>query len=143
MARPRTELTPDIPKVLAKSLQVLEAFGSESPRWSESDLRRRLGIPSSTLHRILRALEQTGYVLRDDDGHYRLGIASVRLGQRAASVTGYSRRARPRAPRAGRPDRGVGAARGPEMSAGPARYVGAIDSPKRLRVTAEWAARSR
>ena len=73
----RTELTPDIPKVLAKSLQVLEAFGSESPRWSESDLRRQLGIPSSTLHRILRALEQTGYVLRDDGGHYRLGIAVV------------------------------------------------------------------
>jgi IclR family transcriptional regulator, KDG regulon repressor len=135
--RPRTELTPDIPKVLAKSLQVLEAFDSDTPRWSESDLRRRLGIPSSTLHRILRALEETGYVLRDDGGHYRLGIASVRLGQRAAASLDIAAVLDPELRQLAAHTEELVLLAVPEMSAGLARYVGAIDSPKRLRVTAE------
>ena len=137
MPRPRTELTPDIPKVLAKSLEVLESFDSESPRWSESDLRRQLGIPSSTLHRILRALEQTGYVLRDDNGHYRLGIASVRLGQRAAGSLDIAAVLDRELRELGAQTEELVLLAAPEMSAGLARYVSAIDSPKRLRVTAE------
>ena len=137
MPRPRTDLTPDIPRVLAKSLQVLEAFDPESPRWSESDLRRRLGIPSSTLHRILRALEQTGYVLRDDGGHYRLGIASVRLGQRAAASLDIAAVLDRELRELGAQTEELVLLAVPEISAGLARYVGVIDSPKRLRVTAE------
>ena len=135
--RPRTDLTPDIHKVLAKCLQVLEAFDSDAPRWSESELRRRLGIPSSTLHRILRALEQTGYVLRDDGGHYRLGISSVRLGQRAAASLDIAAVLDPELRELGARTEELVLLAVPEMSAGLARYVGAIDSPKRLRVTAE------
>src|SRR6201996_1052252 len=83
MARPRSDPDPDTPKVLDKALRVLEAFGGAPDRWAEADLRRHLGMPSSSLNRILRGLERAGYVLRDDGGAYRLGIGAVRLGDRA------------------------------------------------------------
>ncbi len=83
MARPRTDADPDTPKVLDKALRVLDAFGDARDRWTEADLRRHLGMPSSSLNRILRGLERAGYVLRDDAGSYRLGIGAVRLGDRA------------------------------------------------------------
>ncbi|HEY2593537.1 MAG TPA: helix-turn-helix domain-containing protein, partial [Chloroflexota bacterium] len=73
MARPRTDADPDTPKVLDKALRVLDAFGDGRDRWTEADLRRHLGMPSSSLNRILRGLERAGYVLRDDAGSYRLG----------------------------------------------------------------------
>ena len=66
-----------------KALRVLDAFGDARDHWTEADLRRHLGMPSSSLNRILRGLERAGYVLRDDAGSYRLGIGAVRLGDRA------------------------------------------------------------
>src|ERR1700742_3336362 len=83
MARPRSDTDPDTPKVLDKALRVLETFGDGRDRWAEADLRRHLGMPSSSLNRILRGLERAGYVLRDETGSYRLGIGAVRLGDRA------------------------------------------------------------
>ena len=61
MGRPRTDADPDTPKVLDKALRVLEAFGETRERWTEADLRRHLGMPSSSLNRILRGLERAGY----------------------------------------------------------------------------------
>ena len=137
MARPRTEPTPTSPRSWPRACRCSRRSTHESPRWSESDLRRRLGIPSSTLHRILRALEQTGYVLRDDGGHYRLGIASVRLGQRAAASLDIAAVLDRELRELGARTEELVLLAVPEMAAGLARYVGAIDSPKRLRVTAE------
>jgi DNA-binding IclR family transcriptional regulator len=135
MARPRTA-EPDSPKVLDKALQVLEAFDAEDPSWSEAELRTRLAIPSSTLNRILRGLERAGYVLRAEDGRYRLGISAVRLGRRAdaslnlASVLNSELRA------LGAETEELVILAVPELSTGLARYVATVDSPKRLRVTA-------
>jgi len=135
MARPRTA-DPDTPKVLEKVLQVLEAFDAEYPSWTETELRARLAIPSSTLNRILRGLEHAGYLLRADDGRYRLGISAVRLGRRAdaslnlASVLQSELRAL-----AAQTEELVILAV-PELSSGLARYVATVDSSKRLRVTA-------
>ncbi len=99
-------------------------------------------MPSSSLNRILRGLERAGYVLRDDDGSYRLGIAR--------------RPARPpsAAPRSTSPASSTPTcARWPsatselvlfavaEPALGVARYVAAVDSPQRLRVTAELGTR--
>ena len=84
MPRPRTETEPDTPKVLDKALRVLDAFDEHTPEWSETALRRELGLPSTTLNRILRSLERSGYVLRREDGRYRLGLAAIRLGNRAS-----------------------------------------------------------
>ena len=116
---------------------MLESFDPQTPQWSEVELRRALGMPSTTLNRILRALEGSGYLLRDDAGRYRLGVASVRLGRRAAAsidlpaVISSQLRALARAT-----DELIILAV-PELEKGTVRYVSTIDSSKRLRVTAE------
>ena len=85
MPRPRTNPLPDTPKVLDKALRVLDAFAEQSSAWSEAALRDHVDIPSTTLHRILRSFEHAGYLTRGGDGRYRLGVAAVRLGQRASA----------------------------------------------------------
>jgi len=135
--RPRTDVKPDTPKVLEKALRVLEVFDEHTPEWSETALRRELGIPSTTLNRILRGLERSGYVLRREDGRYRLGLAAIRLGNRAsesldlAAVLGSQIRS------VAREINELTLLAVPEPSAGIARYIAAAESSSRLRVTAE------
>ena len=137
MPRPRTDTDPDSPKVLVKALAVLESFGPESPEWTEAALRRHLALPSSTLHRILRGLEHAGYVLRDDAGHYRLGIASARLGRRAAATLDLFAVLEPELRDVAAQTRELVILAVPDFRGGVAQYVGTIDSPQRVRVTAE------
>ncbi len=137
MPRPRTSPVPDTPKVLDKALRVLAAFGEDSAAWSETALRDHVGIPSTTLNRILRSLEQAGYVMRSTDGRYRLGVAAVRLGRRASAsldlpavLESFLREL------AQRTEELVILAV-PDLGTGRATYVAVADCPKRLRVTAE------
>jgi DNA-binding IclR family transcriptional regulator len=45
-----------------------------------SDLSRRLGMPKSSVHRLLTALAPRALVERDEDGRYRPGVGLVALG---------------------------------------------------------------
>jgi DNA-binding IclR family transcriptional regulator len=136
VARPRSAAQLNSPKVLDKALGVLEAFDDAHASWSETELRDWLAIPSSTLNRILRGLEHAGYLLRDDGGRYRLGISAVMLGRRAdaslnlAAVLDRQLRA------LGEQTEELVLLAVPELSTGVARYIGTVDSPQRLRVTA-------
>lgn len=79
------------PKVLEKTLRVLDLFTIEEPSWSVSEIARELEMPTATAHRIVRALEGRSY-LGKADSRYRLGFAAVDLGRRAmASVDLRSR----------------------------------------------------
>jgi DNA-binding IclR family transcriptional regulator len=137
MARPRTDADPETPKVLDKALRVLDAFGDDHDRWPEADLRRHLGMPSSSLNRILRGLERAGYVRRDDAGSYRLGIGAVRLGDRARASLDLPGivDAELRALAQATSELVLFAVAEPAL--GTAVYIAAVDSPQRLRVTAE------
>jgi DNA-binding IclR family transcriptional regulator len=141
MGRPRSDAEPDTPKVLDKALRVLDAFGEGRSGWTEADLRRRLGMPSSSLNRILRGLERAGYVLRDDFGSYRLGIGAVRLGDRARAsldlpgIVDADLRALAQATS----ELVLFAVAEPAL--GTAVYLAAVDSPQRVRVTAELGTR--
>jgi DNA-binding IclR family transcriptional regulator len=74
------------PKVLEKTLRVLDLFTIERPTWSGSEIARELNLPTATAHRIVRALEDRSYLSKSTSG-YRLGFAAVDLGRRAmASV---------------------------------------------------------
>ncbi len=137
MARPRTETEPDSPKVLAKALAILESFGGESSGWTEAALRAHLAMPSSTLNRLLRSLESAGYVLRDEDGRYRLGIAAVRLGLRASASLNLPAVLDTELRQLAASTEETVILAMPEFSSGLARYVATVDSRKRLRVTAE------
>ncbi len=79
------------PKVLEKTLRVLDLFTAEQPSWTVSEIARELSMPTATAHRIVRALEDRSYLGRADS-RYRLGFAAVDLGHRAmASVDLRSR----------------------------------------------------
>lgn len=137
MPRPRTETEPDTPKVLEKALRVLEAFNEHTPEWSETDLRRELGLPSTTLNRILRSLERSGYLLRREGGRYRLGLAAIRLGNRASKSLDLSAVLDSQIRSVARETNELGLLAVPDLSAGIVRYIVAAESSSRLRVTAE------
>jgi DNA-binding IclR family transcriptional regulator len=141
MARPRTDADPDTPKVLDKALRVLDAFGDGRDRWSEADLRRHLGMPSSSLNRILRGLERAGYVLRDDAGSYRLGIGAVRLGDRARASLDLPGIVDAELRELAQATSELVLFAVAEPALGTAVYIAAVDSPQRLRVTAELGTR--
>jgi DNA-binding IclR family transcriptional regulator len=139
MPRPRTNPVPDTPKVLDKALRVLAAFGEDehSAAWSEAALRDHVGIPSTTLNRILRSLEQAGYVMRGGDGRYRLGVAAVRLGQRATASLDLPAALEPHLRELAERTEELVILAVPDLAGGRATYVAVADCPKRLRVTAE------
>jgi IclR family acetate operon transcriptional repressor len=137
MPRPRTDTSAEPPKLLEKTLRVLAAFDDRSPVWSEARLRRELSMPSTTLNRILRGLEAAGYLLRYDDGRYQLGVAAIRLGNRASRAldlaTALDAQLRALAHETGE----MVMLAVPDVPAGIARYVQTIESSSRLRVSAE------
>jgi DNA-binding IclR family transcriptional regulator len=137
MPRPRTSAVPDTPKVLDKALRVLDAFGEHPAAWSEASLREHVEMPSTTLNRILRSLEQAGYLMRDGDGRYRLGLAAVRLGHRARSSLDLPAILEPHIRELAQRTEELVILALPELASGCAIYAATADSPKRLRVTAE------
>jgi DNA-binding IclR family transcriptional regulator len=135
--RPRTNPNPDTPKVLDKALRVLDAFGEPSTAWAEAGLGEHLGIPSTTLNRILRSLELAGYVMRGGDGRYRLGVAAVRLGRRASAARDLPAVLDPHLRELARATEELVILAVPDLATGRATYVAVADCPKRVRVTAE------
>ena len=71
-----------------RALDVLEAFERSGPRLTLADLARRTGLVKSTALRLAASLVRRGYLVRGDDGTYRLGPALVRLGARYQAAFG-------------------------------------------------------
>jgi DNA-binding IclR family transcriptional regulator len=64
-----------------RALELLEAFSVAEPEFSLTELSGRLGLNASTVFRLLVTLQGRGYVEQSpENGHYRLGPASLRLG---------------------------------------------------------------
>ncbi len=83
-------------KTIDRLVAVLDCFSPEKPAWSLTELSQRLGLPKSTLHRFLAALETHG-VLRCDprDKRWRLGYRLLIWGNLAAESSGLRHIARP------------------------------------------------
>ena len=62
-----------------RTLDVLELLGEGRER-TLSECSDALDIPKSTLSGLLKALRRRGYVTRDRDGRYRLGVQCLNLG---------------------------------------------------------------
>jgi DNA-binding IclR family transcriptional regulator len=84
---------PPGPKVLEKTLRVLDLFTVERPAWSVTEVARELEMPTATTHRILRALEGRAYVAKVGS-RYRLGFAAIDLGRRATAAVDLRTRLR-------------------------------------------------
>ena len=71
-------------KILDKALRVLMLFSPEQPEWGVSAVSREVGMSKSTVHRILRVLEQHAFVTQNaETKRFRLGLAGIELGRRA------------------------------------------------------------
>jgi len=60
---------------------ILDSFSSEQPTLSLAEICRRLGLPKTTVHRLVTALECQGLLARTVDGSkFRLGYRLLRWG---------------------------------------------------------------
>ena len=64
---------------LERGLRMLGEFNRETPTIGAPEFARRLGLPRSTVFRLLGTLESLGFVERSGND-YRLGVAVLRLG---------------------------------------------------------------
>jgi len=67
-----------------RALGILEAVARRPAGLSNSDISRKLAIPKSSASYILRALERRGYLHRNHDGKYRMGLKVLDLGHGVA-----------------------------------------------------------
>jgi DNA-binding IclR family transcriptional regulator len=63
-----------------KAIDVLFHLHAEPGPCGVTAIGRALGMPKSSVHRLLAALMRRGLVERDDRGRYRLGVGLVALG---------------------------------------------------------------
>jgi IclR family transcriptional regulator, KDG regulon repressor len=63
---------------VARALRLIECFG-EAQEWQLMALTKRLGLPASTTHRLLKLCAEEGFVVADGKGTYRPGLALYRL----------------------------------------------------------------
>ena len=62
-----------------RALSILEIIAGSKNGMSNSDLSRKLQIPKSSASYILRVLTHRGYLSRDDENKYRLGLKLMDL----------------------------------------------------------------
>jgi DNA-binding IclR family transcriptional regulator len=67
-------------EAVERALHLLEAFDDPARPLGLADLARRSGLAKSTTLRILASLIRCGFVVRIEDGRYRLGPSLWRLG---------------------------------------------------------------
>jgi DNA-binding IclR family transcriptional regulator len=63
-----------------RALSILDAFSERDQRLTLADLAKRTGLYKSTLLRLSKSLEKRGYLLRSEEGLYRLGSKLFYLG---------------------------------------------------------------
>ena len=71
-------------RTVDRALQLLGAV-CDAGQTSLADVSRGTGLSASTALRLLRTLEASGFVRRDDDGGFRPGMRLVQLGAQALS----------------------------------------------------------
>ncbi len=71
-------------KILDKALRILALFGPETPEWGVTELALQVGMPKSTVYRVLRVLLQHEFLAQDTvTRRFRLGVGAMELGRRA------------------------------------------------------------
>ncbi|UNO47806.1 IclR family transcriptional regulator [Alicyclobacillus acidoterrestris] len=65
---------------VVKSLEVLNLFLKEA-HLNLNQMTDRLRQPKTSVYRMVRSLEEVGFLTRDEDGKYRLGLMLLQFGQ--------------------------------------------------------------
>ena len=67
-------------KSVHKALKVLRSFSTHSPEMDLTEVARINDLPKSTTHRLLKTLEQEGFIFHETGSKkYKLGIHQKRL----------------------------------------------------------------
>lgn len=61
-------------KSLAKALKVLECFSIREPELGVTELAEKMGITKSNVHNIVSTFQQLGYLKKQPNGKYSLGL---------------------------------------------------------------------
>ncbi len=69
----------DVPG-LERGIAILRLFRRDRTRLAPPEIAAELGIPRSTVHRLLRSLETLGLLQEDADGSFALGAGVLALG---------------------------------------------------------------
>jgi DNA-binding IclR family transcriptional regulator len=81
---------------LERGLAILEVLGRSRAGLSLSQLTRHLSLPKSSVHCLLRTLQASGYLYRDDSsGKYRISLRICDLARQALSGMSLREQARP------------------------------------------------
>jgi DNA-binding IclR family transcriptional regulator len=67
------------------TLEVLDVLAARGPL-ALSEIAREIGIAKSTLHRVCTILLERGWVVRDVEGRFSLGVRALRLGSSSAGL---------------------------------------------------------
>lgn len=67
-------------EAVERALSILEAFGETADELSLAELAEETGLYKSTILRLAASLGRYGYLVRGEDGRYRLGPSLWRLG---------------------------------------------------------------
>lgn len=96
MTMRRTRNSPYRVQVLDRVLRVLEILANAESALTLVELSTRLGLPKSTVLRLLMVLESHRFVEKDlQSGAYRLGLKLFELGSKAIAQSNLGDRAKP------------------------------------------------
>lgn len=70
--------------VAERIVRVLETFDADRSAQTPTEIGRRAGLPSSTAHRLVAELVDTGLLDRDESGQVRLGMHLWEVAQRGS-----------------------------------------------------------
>jgi DNA-binding IclR family transcriptional regulator len=65
--------------VIDRLLDILLLFNDGKESWSVDDMARMLDLPKSTCYRLVRALQEKGFLEKSANSSYQLGVTFVRL----------------------------------------------------------------
>lgn len=65
---------------VTRALTILNLFNRDKQEWGITEISQELQLPKSTVHGLVKTLEQEQYLSSGDSGKYRLGIKVFTLG---------------------------------------------------------------
>lgn len=96
MAAAKAKASPYRVQVIDRALSMLEILANVGPALTLGELSKRLGLPKSTVLRLLMVLERHRFVEKEaQSGAYRLGLKLFELGSRAVAQLDLGERAKP------------------------------------------------
>lgn len=82
-------------RTVERALWLLRAVAAAPRPMSFGELHRVSELPKASVHNLLATLEETGFVVRDEDGRYSVGLAAFEVGSAHQVRTGLLRLAAP------------------------------------------------